>query len=171
MNLHLLQQGAKILSGCGFIHEDQGGLYVPIEKKFLLPMVLQPGQSDVFTKEITGASVWALRAISSDQGLNSITGVRMNIQLPNGRYLIGGSGIDVGQFAWVGSYRYLMDGELDCEPASKISVSLSDTNTGGLAAALPVNLLFEGCYKFYLRGRATEWPDGLAASKVSGNRE
>lgn len=165
MNAHLINQGAKILSACGFIHEDKGGFYVPIEKKFLLPMVLQPNQSDVFTKEITGSAIWALRAISCDQGLVTQTGVRLNIQLPNGRYLIGGNGQDVGQFAWVGSYRYLMDGELDCEPGSKISVSLSDGNSGGLANPLAVNLLFEGCYKYYLKGQAAD-EMALLASKL-----
>lgn len=165
MNTDLLISAHKALTACGFVHEDKGGIYVPLEKKFLLPMVLQPNQNSVFQKEIVGQTVWGLRAISSDQGMNTITGVRLNIQMPNGRYLIGGSGVDVGQFAWVGSYRYWMD-ELECEPGSKISVSLSDANTGGLANPLAVNLVFEGCFKYYLRGRPGIEAEALLASQL-----
>ena len=152
MDAHLIQQAHKVLSGCGFVHQDRGGSYVPIEKKFLLPMVLAANQSLVFTKEITGQTVWGWRAISCDQGKASVTGVRIQIQLPNGRFLFGANGMDVGQFAWVGSFRFLLPEEIDCEPGSKISVSLSDDNTGGLANSLPVNLVLEGCYKYYLSG-------------------
>ena len=62
----------------------------------------------------------------------------------------------MGQFAWIGSWRYNMDPDLPCEPGSKIQVTLSDTNTGGLAAAFPVNLLFEGAYLHYLRGQRSD---------------
>ncbi len=177
MDLRLISQAHKVLSGCGFVHEDRGGLYVPIEKKFLLPMVLAANQSLVFTKEITGQTVWALRAISSDNGMASVTGVRLQIQLPNGRFLFGGNGIDVGQFAWVGSYRYLLMEEFDCEPGSKISVSLNDENAGGLAQSLAVNLVFEGCYKYYLKGNAgtvnenilaPSWRQGFGPSSPAG---
>jgi hypothetical protein len=81
--------------------------------------------------------------------MNSIQGVRIQIQLPNGRVLIGGNGQDIGQFAWVGSYRYHNDPELDCEPGTTIKVTLTDTS--GLGAAFVCNLLFEGAYKYYLR--------------------
>lgn len=152
MDLHLLQQADRIQSKCGFRPIIRGGSVLTLYKGFLLPMVLQPNQTAVFTKEITGETVWTLRAVSSDQGMVSVTGVRLQIQLPNGRFLIGGNGQDVGQFASFGSDRYLMDPELDCEPGSKIQVTLSDTNTGGLANPLAVNLLFEGSYKFYFEG-------------------
>jgi len=128
-------------------------------------MVLQPNQSLVFNKEITGDTVWNLRSISSDQGSNSLLGVRLQIQLPSGRFLFGGNGIDVGQFAWVGSWRYLMDPDEDCEPGSKIQVTLSDTTTGGLGSAVAVNLLFEGCYKYYFDAydNPLSWQVGLAS--------
>lgn len=152
MEVHNIQEARKTLSACGFSHVDRAGLYVPLEKKFLLPLVLAANQTIVSTLEITGETVWSLRAISCDQGMDSITGVRLQIQMPNGRFMFGGNGIDVGQFAWVGSYRYWMEQEQDCEPGAKFSVSLTDTNTGGLAASLAVNLVFEGCYKYYLKG-------------------
>lgn len=148
MDLQLLSQADQVLSKCG-LRTFQGGSVVPLQKSFLMPMVLQPGQSTIYTKEITGETIWAMRAISSDQTSGVITGVRLQIQLPNGRFLIGGNGQDIGQFAWFGSWRYLMDPEVDCQSGSKIQVTLSDTV--GLQAALAVNLLFEGAYKFLFR--------------------
>lgn len=163
-DLQLLKQGLSILSSCGAISYIHDGAVVPLVKSFLMPMVLQPNQSLVFTKEITGETVWNLRSISSDQGANSITGVRIQIQLPNGRFLFGGNGIDVGQFAWIGSWSYLVDPDMDCEPGSKLQVTLSDTV--GLGAALAVNLLFEGCYKFYFQGgEPVDWQTGLASQQ------
>ena len=154
MELHQITEARKIFNACGFRHTDKSGLYVPIPRGFLLPMVVQPNQTAQWTKEIIGKTPWALRAISCDQGLSSLTGVRLQIQLPSGRFIFGGNGIDVGQFAWVGSYRYWMPEEQDMEPGSRIAVSLSDTNTGGLANPLPVNLVFEGAYKYYYQGIA-----------------
>lgn len=152
MDLHFLDQADRVLTKCGYRPATRGGVVVPLEKKLLLPMVLEPNQSLVFTKVIPSETVFALRAISSDLGMTTYTGVRLQIQFPNGRYLFGGNGIDAGQFAWVGSYRRLMDPEVDCEPDSKLSVSLTDVNTGGLAQPLALNLVFEGAEKFYFQG-------------------
>ena len=151
VDTELLQQADVILSKCGR-PSLQGASAVPLFRCFLMPMVLNPGQTVTFIKEITGETTWLLRAISSSVGSNNAaTGVRMQIQLPNGRYLFGGkNGIDVGQFAWIGSWRYLQDPEMKCEPGDKIRVTLSDT--GSLADIYQVNLLFEGAYLFYLRG-------------------
>jgi hypothetical protein len=151
MQLELLRQAQTIVSRCGGRRSTRPGMtVVPIERKILMPMVLQPNQAKIFTKEVVGETVWALRAISSDQGSNSITGVRVQIQLPNGRFLIGGNGQDIGQFAWVGSNRYSFDEEVECQPGSKIQVTLTDMV--GLGAAFVCNLLFEGCYKYYIDG-------------------
>ena len=170
MDLQLLKQADQVLSKCGR-PTIQGGSIVPLYKAFLMPMVLQPNQSTVFTKEITGETIWGLRAISSDQTSAAVFGVRLQIQLPNGRFLIGNNGQDVGQFAWVGSYRYLMDPEVDCFPGSKIQVTLSDTV--GLGAARPVNLLFEGAYKFVFRNGplqnvVSEYDPKAASRKLGG---
>lgn len=151
------------MSKCGAFSYVRSGAVLPLLRSFLMPMILQPNQTAVFIKEITGDTIWNLRSISSDQGSNSITGVRIQIQLPNGRFLFGGNGIDVGQFAWIGSWRYLMSPDLDCEPGSKIQVTLSDTI--GLDSAVAVNLLFEGAYKFYFQGgNPIDWTAALASS-------
>jgi hypothetical protein len=150
VKLELLRQADITLSKCGRPQLPEGVSAVPIPRGFTLPMVLDPGSSYTFTKEITGEVPWSLRAISSDQASASLTGVRIQIQLPNGRFLFGGNGIDVGQFCWIGSWKWLQDPELRCEPGSKINVTLSDP-TGALASATPVNLLFEGAYLYFLK--------------------
>lgn len=162
-DLSLLQQAAGIMQKCGAFSYVQQGAVLPLLRSFIMPMVLQPNTSITFTKEITGDTIWNLRSISSDQGCNSVTGVRLQIQLPSGRFLFGGNGIDVGQFAWIGSWRYLMSPDLDCEPGSKIQCTLSDTV--GLDAAVAVNLLFEGAYKYYFEGgNPVDWTAALASA-------
>lgn len=164
MKLEYLRQSEIILSKCGRPQLPGGVSAVPITRGFLLPMVLEPGASTTFTKEITGNDPWVLRAISSDQASASLTGIRCQIQLPNGRFLFGGNGVDVGQFAWVGSWRWLQDPELRCEPGSKLQVTLTDTTSGGLAGAAPVNLLFEGAYLHFMRGGDVVYPKTVASS-------
>jgi hypothetical protein len=137
---------------------------VPIGKGFMLPMVLSPGGAVTFTKEITGGVPWVLRSISSDQASAGLVGIRCQIQLPNGRFLFGGNGVDIGQFAWIGSWRWLQDPELRCEPGSKLQVTLTDTTSGGLAAAVAVNLLFEGAYLYFMQGGELMTPGPLASS-------
>jgi hypothetical protein len=151
MKLESLREADIILSKCGRPQLPGGVSAVPICKSFLLPMVADPGASYTFTKEITGPTPWVLRAISSDQVQASLLGVRIQIQLPNGRFLFGGNGVDAGQFCWIGSYKWLQDPEMRCEPGSKIQVTLSDP-TGALSAATPVNLLFEGAYLYFMKG-------------------
>ncbi len=152
MNEALLREADRTLSKCGR-PQVRGATAVPLFRGFLMPMVLQPGASTVFTKEITGDVTWTLRAISSSIGSSGApTGIRIQIQLPNGRFLIGQNGQDVGQFAWIGSWRYSFgDASVDCEPGSKIQVTLTDTRTAP-DAAYAVNLLFEGAYTYYLKG-------------------
>ncbi len=163
MNEALLLEADRVLNKCGR-PVIRGAVAVPLFKGFLMPMVLQPDQTTVFTKEITGDVTWNLRSISSAIGAsNGATGVRLQIQLPNGRFLIGLNGQDVGQFAWVGSWRYnLADGAVDCEPGAKIQVTLTDTV--GLNAPLAVNLLFEGAYTYYLKGDS-----GVGASDLASD--
>jgi len=115
-------------------------------------MVAQPGGAVTFTKEITGGAPWVLRAISSDISSGSLVGVRCQIQLPNGRFLFGQNGVDIGQFAWVGSWRFPIEPEIRCEPGGKIQVTLTDTTPGNLASAVAVNLVFEGAFLYFMRG-------------------
>jgi hypothetical protein len=155
MDFTLINQAHRVLTACGArpVVRDNA-VAVPIQKKFLMPMTLPQNQALNFIKEITGDTIWAMRAISSDGPMlglfTGIVGVRCQIQLPSGRFLFGGNGIDVGQFSGAGSYRYLVQPEEDCEPGSTIQVTLSDYV--GLQAPIVVNMVFEGSYKFYLRG-------------------
>lgn len=167
MKLEHLTQADIILSKCGRPQLPHGLSCVPITKGFLLNMVLDPGQSYTFTKEITGSTPWALGSISSDQSSNSLLGIRCQIQLPNGKFLFGGNGVDIGQFAWIGSWRWLQDPELRCEPGSKIQVTLTDTTANGLAASTAVNLMFEGAYLYFLKGGApVAAPQQLASGEA-----
>lgn len=160
MNEALLREADRVLSKCGR-PSVRGAVAVPLFRGFLMPMVIQPNQTKVFTKEVTGDVSWWLRDISSAIGATGdATGVRIQIQLPNGRFLVGQNGQDVGQFAWVGSWRYNMDLGIECEPGSKIQVTLSDVV--GLSDPLAVNLLFGGCYVYYLKGDS-----GLSAGDLA----
>ncbi len=150
MDSVLLRQADLILSKCGRRRALPDGLtVVPYERDILLPMVLQPGTSKTFIKEVTGDTRWSLCGISSDQTSNTLTGVRVLIQLPTGRYLIGRNGQDIGQFAGVGSWRYAVDPEVECDPGSKFQVTLTDT--GGLEEAFACNLLFHGSLNYFLK--------------------
>jgi len=154
MKLELLKQADTILSKCGRPTLPGGVTCVPLVKNIVVPMILESGQTTVFMKEIPGETLWCLRAISSDQQSNSILNLRVQIQFPDGRFLFGGNGQDIGQFSWVGSYRFLMDPEMDFEPGGKLKVTLTDTTPGGAGVARAVNLVFEGCYKYFLKGGA-----------------
>src|ERR1035437_444074 len=159
VKLEYLRQAYLILNKCGRPQLPGGVSAVPLSRGIPFPMVLQPGGAMTYTKEITGGSPWMLRAISSDKASASLLGIRCQIQLPNGRFLFGGNGVDIGQFAWIGSWKWLQDPELRCEPGGKLQLTLTDTTSGGLAAATPVNLLFEGAYLYFMRGGvATTWP-------------
>jgi hypothetical protein len=157
----LLREADWALGPCGKRHPAPGLAVVPLERKILMPLVLQPGETAVFTKEIVGETTFSLRAISSDQGANSVTGVRIQVQLPNGRFLIGGNGQDAGQFTWIGSWRYCIDPEIEVNPGAKIQVTLSD-NTG-LLTPFVMNLLFEGCDNWYLKDGFPIPPPSVAA--------
>jgi hypothetical protein len=141
----------------------QDGTYaVPIYRGFVLNCVLQPGQSATFTREITGNAPWSLRAISCDQTPTAnLVGLRVQIQMPNGRNLFGGNGIDISQFSWIGSWRWLQNPELRCEPGSKIQVTLTNAVPPSPVGCPPVppspyavNFLFEGACLFFMRGGA-----------------
>jgi hypothetical protein len=142
----------QVLSKCGRPTMPGGVSCVPLVKDIVVPMILESGQTTVFMREIPGDTRWQLRAISSDQGMNSITNIRIQIQFPNGRYLFGGNGMDIGQFASVGSFRFLIDPSMEFDAGDSLKVTLSDTTAGGHGAAQAVNLVFEGAYLYFLQG-------------------
>lgn len=165
MKLELLKQADAILSKCGRPVLPNGLTCVPLVKNIVVPMILQSGQTTVFMREIPGDTTWCLRAISSDQSMNSIKNLRIQIQLPNGRFLFGGNGQDIGQFAWVGSYRFLVAPEMDFKSGGKLRVTLTDTTPGGFGEARAVNLVFEGAYKYFMRGGQLV-PDAMALASA-----
>ncbi len=165
MKLEYLEQAQAALSKCGRPMLPGGVSAVPIPHSFVMPMVLEPGGAVTFVKEITSRGPWELLAISSSQASASLVGIRCQIQLPNGKFLFGGNGIDIGQFAWVGSWRWLQSPELRCEPGSKLQVTLTDTTAGGLAQSTPVNLFFEGADLHFMRGGEMSFP-GTPASAL-----
>ena len=152
MKLELLRQMDAVLSKCGRPTLPGGVSCAPLAKDIVMPMILESGQTTVFMREIPGDTVWNLRAIQSDQGMNSILNIRVQIQFPNGRYLFGGNGMDIGQFAWVGSYRFLVDPSMDFRPGDKLKVTLTDTTPGGFGSPQSVNLDFQGQYLYFLKG-------------------
>ena len=156
IDVAIAKQARDVFTACGAIKPQSGSLVLPWPpKSFLLPMVLQAGQTATFTLEVTGETGWELAAISSLTGMavtssaSETIGVRLNIQLPHGRYLFGGNGIDVSQFAWIGSQRYLMSPSEVCQPGEKIQVLLSDF---GLGETFAMTLLFEGSYQYPVEG-------------------
>ncbi len=154
MNLEYLKQADQILSP---LTARAGGVsVVPLFRCFNLPMILQPGASVTFTKEIeSGGAPWELRAISQVVSGDGVPtgggGVRVQIQLPNGRFLFGRNGVLVTEFCSIGSYRWLQTPALRCEPGSKIQVTLSDPFTA-LSTPIAVTLLFEGACLYFLGG-------------------
>ena len=120
MNLQLLNQANAALNKCGGREIVEGGSVVCLERKILFPMYIPLNATQQFTKQIVGDAPFEIRAISSDQQNDSVVGVRMQVRLPSGRFLFGGNGCDVGQFCWVGSWRYPMDPPEQCEPGSSI---------------------------------------------------
>ena len=87
----------------------------------------------------------------------------MQVQLPSGRYLFGGNGIDISQLAWIGSWRYVQDPAIECEPGDKLQITLADYRVAG-SPLFAVNLVFEGNYKYYLKGAA---PKNVPVSALS----
>ena len=164
MKIEHLQQAAGIVSKLGGRRPASAVTEVALFKGFTMPMVLQPGTAVTFTKEIeSGGAPWALRAISCFT-LAARGYIRVQIQLPNGRFLFGRNGIDVAMFCGIGSSRWAHDPELICEPGSKIQVKLSD-DLHLLTETASVMMTFEGACLYYVRaGKPVKDGADVAAS-------
>lgn len=162
MNLQLLNQASVTLNRCGGRELVEGGSVVCLERKILFPMYLPLNATQQFTKQIPGDAPFELRAISSDSPADTNVGIRLQIRLPNGRFLIGGNGQDISQFGWVGSWRYFVDPPEECEPGSSIEVTLTDYQGVGPSAC---NLVFEGCDKYFLKG-GKAWTPPVSARSI-----
>lgn len=153
MDIQLLTQADFVLDKCGRPTAPASRSYCYIPKGFSLQAyfpvsVTTPTQTII--KEITGDTPWCLREMQIFS--NSTTAVSLQVQLPNGRFLIS-SLQDILQIAGYGSYRYLFTRELECPTGSKILLTLQDTNT---SAAQPVWVLFGGAYKYILKSGANQ---------------
>lgn len=182
MKLEYLKQADYVLSACGRPTLPGGLSAVCIPKGFLMPLTCLASGANLnqftFTKEITGDTPWALKAISLDQLSlrNSQTTLytRIQIQLPNGRYLFGGNGIAASDLGWVGSWRWAQDPDFIFQPGDKINVSISTNvhpDVVGFGVATIINLLFEGCYLYFMQGgqRAPTPVDLTALARYQGN--
>ena len=163
MKLEYLKQADVVLSKCGRPTLPGGVSAVCIPKGFLMPLTCAAGVSSLnqftFTKEITGDAPWALRAISVDQlslvNSNVNSSIRIQIQLPNGHFLLGGNGLNVRDLGWVGSWRWTQDPDFIFQPGDKINVTILTNVPPGTPYTGPVtivNLLFEGFYLYFMKG-------------------
>ena len=105
MDATILNRARRLLTPCGAVKPFKGNMVLAWPPKaFPLAMSLAAGQTTTFNLEITGETEWELSAISSLLGMATVSGTsqtinaRMNILLPNGRYLFGGNGIDAASF-------------------------------------------------------------------------
>ena len=154
MDIQLLTQADFILDKCGRPRPPQAGLslvYIPKGFGVNSYFTISPGTAtQTITKEITGDTTWCLREFQVLT--SSATAVSLQVQLPNGRFLISNLQ-DVLQIGGYGSYRYLFTKELECPPGSKIMVTFQDTNTG---VAQPISIVFGGAHKYVLKSGALQ---------------
>jgi hypothetical protein len=149
MDAQLLTQADFTLNRCGRPTAPSGLSSVYLYKAFMVQnyFPVTPGTTtQQLVKEITGETTWCLRAIEITS--STATALSLQILLPNGHFLINNLQ-DSLQIAGYGSYRYLFAKELECPPGSKIQVTFADTNT---SVAQPQAILFEGAYKYLLKG-------------------
>ena len=149
IDVQFLRQADMVLSKCGRPVAPAGMSAVcfyrgiPVQAVFpIAPAAL----SQTITKEISGDTTFLLRAISMTSA--ALTALRIQIQLPNGRFLISNLA-DVLTLAGYGSWRFHLSEALECPPGTKITVTLLDTNA---LAAQPIMLLFEGVDRYLLKG-------------------
>lgn len=149
MDVQLLKAADFVLNRCGRPIAPQGLSVVYLYKTFLLQsyFAVSPAQAtQTIQKEITGDTVFCLRAIQ--MYTTSATAISIQVLLPDGKFLISNLQ-DVLQTAGYGSYRYLFAVERECPPGSRIQITLDDTNATN---AQPFAILFEGAYKYFLKG-------------------
>ena len=149
MDDQLLKQADFILDKCGRFNSPTGLSAVYLYKAFLLLQyftISPQTPTQTLKKEITGETPFYLRAIQ--MATNASTAISIQVLLPNGKFLINGLQ-DVLQVGGYGSYRYLFSKELECPVGTKIQITLADTNT---SVAQPFAILFEGAYKFFVKG-------------------
>jgi hypothetical protein len=154
MDPQLLQSANLILSKCGRPQYPQGLSCVPLKKSFLMQFFFgaAPAQTtQTLQKEITAPvkgllipEAWGLRSIQASQPASLL----LQVQLPDGRFLFSNP-INLANIAGFGSTRFVFTHEKEFPIGSKLQITVQDVNT---AATQSLALLFEGNYKYYLKG-------------------
>jgi hypothetical protein len=167
MNLapQLLRQANAIFSKCGRPLQPGGQTVVPLYFGILVQGSVSNNSTNVITKEVPGSMPFMLRSIQASQS----SSVYINIQLPNGRYLIQAEQLEI-EFAGLGSYRYVLMEELECPPGSKIEITL-DSSILSPGITENVSFLFEGYYRAVVDSRAPQKNQAVLASQLDRYRE
>lgn len=171
MDPQLLQSANLTLSKCGRPKMPQGLSCVPLHRAYLMQFYFSanPTQStQTLQKEITAPvkglvvpESWALRSIQMSQPASLL----LQVQLPDGKFLFSNP-ISIGNLAGFGSSRFPFTHEKEVPLGSKLQVTLQSTNTG---AAQSLALLFEGSYKYFLKGNpGTQLHDGGCDARYLG---
>jgi hypothetical protein len=172
MDPQLLQSANLVLSKCGRPQMPPGISCVPLKKSYLMQFAFAAGataqSAQTLQKEITAPpkglvipEAWALRSIQSTQPASLL----LQVQLPDGRFLFSNP-INVANIAGFGSNRFTFTHEKVVPIGSKLQITVQDTNLG---AAQSLALLFEGDYKYYLKGNAgTCTDDGGCDPRILG---
>jgi hypothetical protein len=152
MDPKLLTQADIILSKCGRPTAPSGTSVVMIPHGIAINAIIPALATQTFVKEISGNAPWIMRAISSTTSAN----FSIQIQMPHGKFLFPNLTLD-STWAGYGSYRYLLTEELECPPGSKIQVTLDTTITNpGISQS--VSMIFDGSYKYSLKGGSVSKP-------------
>ncbi len=144
----LIKQADQILSKCGRpISSFPGQNIVPFQHGILIQGTVGNDNTFVLTKEIPGDVPFLLRAIQAP----SPTGLYINLQLPNGKYLFNREQ-EISQFQGIGSFRYVIDPEWECPPGSTFELTLDNSvvPSGGTVGLV---LMLEGALKYSVKGK------------------
>jgi hypothetical protein len=168
MDVRLLTEADFTLSRCGrpIPREGLSAVYFPrsyvVQGAFTTATGGATSPPQTLIKEITGDTNWVLRAISgssyqanSGPGGNTLqTTIFLQVQLPNGKFLISGLQ-DVFAVAGYGSWRGLLAKEVEVPPGSKVKVTLALAPFSSPSFHQPQTFLLEGAYKYYLKKQQT----------------
>jgi hypothetical protein len=172
MDPELLQAANLTLSKCGRPQYPQGLSCVPLKKSYLMQFFfgVDPTQvTQTLQKEITGPpkglllpEAWGLRSIQVSQPASLL----LQVQLPDGRFLFSNP-IALSNIAGFGSSRFVFTHEKEFPIGSKLQITLQDV---ALTSTQSVAILFEGDYKYYLKGNpGTCLDDGGCDPRISGS--
>jgi len=157
VNLSLLSQCDRVLSGCGRPVAPKGMGWVDLPyglqyQKFLPGQTISPGSSPVTTEEkvVSTEAPFLCKSIQTFVQPETNGAVYWRLRFPNGRFLQSQT-CAITPSANFGSYRLYLDKPVECEPGSKFYVTV-DGLTQNAANATGVSVLLEGCLRYPLKG-------------------